>query len=79
MVGSEGKISPNKEYGGYSGCPNYVNRTKDFIRQKFGSYKTKELLTFDEGIVEREAPFLTVARPIATTLERLDAPGRGTG
>ena len=38
--------------------------TKDFIRQTFCSYKTKELLTFDEGIVERQAPFFTVARPI---------------
>ena len=48
---------------------------KDFILQKFGSYKTKELLTFDEGNVEQQAPIFTVVRLIATALERLDAPG----
>ena len=56
-------------------APTIETGTKDFIRQKFGSYKTKKLLTFDEGIIEQQTPIFTVARPIATALERLDAPG----
>ena len=56
-------------------APTMETGTKDFILQKFGSYKTKELLTFDEGIVEQQAPIFTVARLIATALARLDAPG----
>ena len=34
--------------------------------------KTKEMLAFDEGLVEKQTPFLAVARPIATGLEKLD-------
>ena len=47
--------------------------TKDYMRQKFGHPKTKEILAFDEGLAERQTPFLTVARPIATALAKLDA------
>ena len=56
-------------------APTMETGPKDFILQKFGSYKTKELLTFDEGNVEQQAPIFTVVRLIATALERLDAPG----
>lgn len=56
-------------------APTMETGTKEYIRQKFGNYKTKDILVFDEGLVERQAPFLTVARPIATALERLDATG----
>lgn len=48
--------------------------TKEYMRQKFGYQKTKELFAFDDGLAERQAPFLSVARPIAAALERLDAP-----
>ena len=47
---------------------------KEYIRQTFGHFKTKEVLTFDDGLAERQAPFLTVVRPIATALEKLDSP-----
>ena len=47
--------------------------TKEYMRQKFGHPKTKEILAFDEGLAERQALFLTVARPIATALAKLDA------
>ena len=47
--------------------------TKEYMRQKFGHHKTKDVLAFDEGLAERQSPFLTVACPIATALEKLDA------
>ena len=43
------------------------------MHQKFGHPKMKEILAFDEGLAEQQAPFLTVAHPIATTLAKLDA------
>ncbi len=53
-------------------APTMETGTKEYMRQKFGHAKTKELLAFDEGLDEKQAPFLTVARPIATALEKLD-------
>ena len=55
-------------------APTMETGMKEYIRQKFGHFKTREVLTFDDGLAERQAPFLTVARPIATALDRLDAP-----
>ena len=54
-------------------APTMETGTKDYMRQKFGHPKMKEILAFDEGLAERQAPFLTVARPIATALAKLDA------
>ena len=54
-------------------APTMETRTKDYMRQKFGHLKTKEILAFDEGLAERQAPFLTVARQIATALAKHDA------
>ena len=54
-------------------APTMETRTKDYMRQKFGHPKTKEILAFDEGLAKRQAPFLTVTRPIATALAKLDA------
>ena len=54
-------------------APTMETGTKDYMRQKFGHPKTKEILAFDEGLAEQQAPFLTVARPIATALAKLDA------
>ena len=53
-------------------APTMETGTKEYMRQKFGHPKTKELLAFDEGLAEKQAPFLTVARPIATAQEKLD-------
>ena len=53
--------------------PTMETGTKEQMRQKFGHPKTQEILAFDEGLAERQAPFLTVARPIATALAKLDA------
>jgi hypothetical protein len=54
-------------------APTMETGIKEYIRQKFGHHKTKEILSFDDGLAERQAPFLTVARPIATALEKLEA------
>ena len=54
-------------------APTMETGTKEYMRQKFGHPKTKEILAFDEGLAERQAPFLTVARLIATALAKLDA------
>ena len=54
-------------------APIMETETKEYMRQKFGHHKTKDILAFDEGLAERQLPFLTVARPIATALEKLDA------
>ena len=47
---------------------------KNTKKQEFGYYKTKKVFLADEGLVEKQAPFLTVARPIALTLDRLEEP-----
>jgi hypothetical protein len=54
-------------------APTMETGIKEYIRQKFGHHKTKEILSFDDGLAERQALFLTVARPIATALEKLEA------
>jgi hypothetical protein len=37
-------------------------------------HKTKEVLTTDEAISARQAPFIAVARPLATALDILEHP-----
>ena len=39
-------------------APTMETGTKEYMRQKFGHPKTKELLAFDEGLAEKQAPFL---------------------
>ena len=48
--------------------------TEEYLLQKFGNHKTKELSALDEGLAERETPFLAVAHPIAAAFESLDTP-----
>lgn len=45
---------------------------KEELRKCHGYSKTKESLAFDDGLVERQGPFLIVARPILAALEALD-------
>lgn len=55
-------------------APTMETGTRDYIKQKFGYHKTKEVFTSDDGLVEKQAPFLVVARPIAAALDRLEEP-----
>ena len=48
--------------------------TREYIKQKFGYHKTKKVFTSDDGLVEKQAPFLAVARPIAAALDLLEEP-----
>ena len=74
MVRSDGKISTQiKGTENILVAPTMETGTKEYMRQKLGHPKTKEILAFDEGLTERQAPFLAVARPIATALAKLDA------
>ena len=53
-------------------APTMETGTKEHIKQKFGYHKTKEIFASGDGLVERQNPFLAVARPIAAALERLE-------
>ena len=53
-------------------APTMETGTKEHIKQKFGYHKTKDIFASDDGLVERQTPFLAVARPIAAALERLE-------
>ncbi len=55
-------------------APTMETGTKEYIKQKFGYHKTKEVFTSDDGLVEKQAPFLAVARPIAAAHDRLEEP-----
>ena len=48
--------------------------TREYIKQKFGYHKTNEVFTSHDGLVEKQAPFLAVARPIAAALDLLEEP-----
>ena len=55
-------------------APTMETGTREYIKQKFGYHKTKEVFTSDDGLVEKQAPFLAVARPVATALDLLEEP-----
>ncbi|CAB4034472.1 Hypothetical predicted protein, partial [Paramuricea clavata] len=55
-------------------APTMETGTREYIKQKFGYHKTKEVFTSDDGLVEKQAPFLAVARPIAASLDLLEGP-----
>ena len=55
-------------------APTMETGTREYIKQKFGYHKTKEVFTSDDGLVEKLAPFLAVARPIAAALDLLEKP-----
>ena len=55
-------------------APTMETGTREYIKQKFGYNKTKEVFTSDDGLVEKQAPFLAVARPIAAALDLLEEP-----
>lgn len=48
---------------------------KEALRKQHGNLKTKDILSFDEGLAEQQAPFVMVARPLLAALTALDAPG----
>ena len=55
-------ISPTMEAG-----------MREDIKKKHGYAWSKDVLAFDDGLADRQAPFLTVARPIFAALESLEA------
>ena len=55
-------------------APMMETGTREYIKQKFGYHKTKEVFTSDDGLVEKQSPFLAVARPIAAALDLLEEP-----
>ena len=48
---------------------------KEDIKKRHGYTKTKELFAFDDGLAERQAAFIVVARPILAALSALDCVG----
>ena len=48
---------------------------KEALRKHHGHLKTKDVLAFDEGLAEQQAPFVMVARPLLAALTALDGPG----
>ena len=46
---------------------------KEDLRNRHGYQKTKEVLAFDEGLSEKQASYICVARPILLVLSALDA------
>ena len=45
------------------------------MRKHHGHLKTKDVLAFDEGLAEQQAPFVMVARPLLAALMALDGAG----
>ena len=45
---------------------------KEDLRNRHGYQKTKEVLAFDEGLSEKQASYICVARPILSALSALD-------
>ena len=48
---------------------------KEDIKKRHGYTKTKEFFAFDDGLAERHAAFIVVARPILAALSVLDSVG----
>jgi hypothetical protein len=48
---------------------------KEALRKHHGHLKTKDVLAFDEGLAEQQAPFVMVACPLLAALMALDGPG----
>lgn len=55
-------------------APSMESGMKEHIVKKFGYHKTKDVFSTDEAIAARQAPFITVARPLAAALEILEDP-----
>ena len=48
---------------------------KEALRKHHGHLKTKDVLAFDEGLAEQQAPFVIVARPLLAAFTVLDGSG----
>ena len=48
---------------------------KENLHKHHGHLKTKDVLAFDEGLAEQQAPFVMVAHPLLAALTTLDGPG----
>ena len=54
-------------------APTMEGGMKEDLRNRHGNQKTKEVLAFDEGLSEKQASYICVARPILSALSALDA------
>ena len=45
---------------------------KEDIKRVHGLSRTKDLFTFDEGIADKQAPFISVVRPLVSALQALE-------
>lgn len=50
---------------------------KEELRKRHGYVKTKDTLAFDDGLAEKQATYISVARPILAALMALDTPPDG--
>lgn len=48
---------------------------KEDIKRVHGLSRTKDLLTFDEGLAANQAPFISVVRPLVSALQALEPAG----
>lgn len=48
---------------------------KEGIKCVHGVPRTKDLFTFDEGLADKQAPFITVVRPLVSALQLLEQSG----
>jgi hypothetical protein len=45
---------------------------KEDIKRVHGLSRTKDLFTFDEGLADKQAPFISVVRPLVSALQALE-------
>ena len=48
---------------------------KDDIKRVHGLTKTKDLFTFDNGLADKQAPFISAVRPLVCALQSLEMDG----
>ena len=48
---------------------------KDDIKRVHGFAKTKDLFTFDDGLADKQAPFISAVRPLVCALQSLEMDG----
>ena len=64
-----------KDTGSLLAAPTREAGMKKDIKKRHGYTKTKELFAVDDGLAERQAAFIIVARPILAALSALDSVG----
>ena len=55
--------------------PTMQTGMKEDIKRVHGLSRTKDLFTFDEGLADKQAPFISVVQPLVTALQELEQTG----